>query len=274
MNGGAVMTGWTSGEKHLITAAAAVASSDRPWVLEFHDEYRVSLYERLGWTVSRHDPLGRDRLISCGAALERVLLAIRMLGWTPAMELRHDRERMDEVARIAVTGRREPSGVDLRRHDAITVRRGHREPFADRPVENGLRRELLGAHGVDRVRLRPVEPSEIEALARVLNHTALTHRAFQRDLAGWTTPDRLSREFLLLAETPDDGRLDHVRAGMAAELTWLAAVAAGLVGSVLTQPFQPHEVRTEIAAALTLEGNPQLLLRFGHPTRRDDHGHQ
>jgi hypothetical protein len=60
------------------------------------------------------------------------------------------------------------------------------------------------------------------------------------------------------------GRLDHVRAGMATEQTWLAATDSGLVGSVLTQPFQLHEVRAGLVESLTLSGFPQLLFRFGH----------
>jgi hypothetical protein len=64
------MTGWTAGEKHLTTAAAVLAPSvhnTRPWVLEFHDDH-VSLCERLDRALPRHDPLGRDQLISCGTA--------------------------------------------------------------------------------------------------------------------------------------------------------------------------------------------------------------
>lgn len=307
------MTGWTSGEKHLITASAVLAPSVRntqPWILEFHDddtaEY-VSLYERLDRTLPRHDPLGRDRLISCGAALEHVRLALRVLGWVPAVELRHDHVHPDEVARITVADRAEPSDVERRYQRAVSVRRSHRRPFAARPVEPGLRREILGAYRVDGVALRSVtEPREIAVLAKLLNHSALVlraDRAYQRELSAWTSPvreplpgggvsamtsrvstlpwaglvrpttavpdigflaDRLCREFLLLVETPDDGRHDHVLAGMAAEQTWLAATDAGLAGSVLTQPFQLHEVRAGLVESLSLAGFPQLLLRFGH----------
>ncbi len=77
--------------------------------------------------------------------------------------------------------------------------------------------------------------------------------------------DRLQRECLLLVETPDDGPLDQVRAGMAAQTAWLTATDARLVGSVLTQPLQLPEVRAGLVEALSLAGFPQLLLRLGHP---------
>jgi hypothetical protein len=80
-----------------------------------------------------------------------------------------------------------------------------------------------------------------------------------------TLTDRLGRERLLLAQTPDDGPLDQVRAGMAMQTAWLTATDAGLVGSVLTQPFQLPEVRAGLVEALSLPGHPQLLLRVGHP---------
>jgi hypothetical protein len=77
--------------------------------------------------------------------------------------------------------------------------------------------------------------------------------------------ERLRRECLLVLLTPDDGPLDHVRAGMAAQVTWLAATAAGLVGSILTQPLQLHEVRAGLIEGMELAGFPQALMRFGHP---------
>jgi len=309
------MTGWTAGEKHLIAATAVLAPSvhnTQPWVLEFHDTH-VSLYERLDRALPHHDPLGRDRLISCGAALEHVVSAMRVLGWAPEIELRHDRVHPDEIARITAPGRTEPSDLDRRRQRAISARRSHREPFAPWPVEDRLRREVLGTHTVDGVGLRAVTgPEETAALARLLNHSALVlraDRAYQRELTAWTAPvpqplpgagvssatrrvstlpwaglvprttavpdvgflaDRLSREFLVLVETPDDGRYDHVRAGMAAEQVWLTAVA-GLAGSLLTQPFQLREVRAGLVESLVLGGFPQLLLRFGHLSGGNDH---
>jgi hypothetical protein len=305
------MTAWTLDEKHLIIAAAALAPSvhnTQPWVLEFHDDdpHRACLYERLDRALPCHDPLGRDRLISCGAALEHVLLAMRILGWAPELKLHHDSTH--EVACVTATDRTTPSDVDTTRYRAITTRRSHRAPFADRRVEDDLRREILGTHGVDGVGLHVLSaPADSAALAGLLSHSALVLRAdhaYQRELAGWTASvrdpfpgmgvssatrrtstlpwaglvrpstaipdvgvlaDRLSREFLVLVETPDDGPLDHVRAGMAAERTWLAATAAGLAGSVLTQPFHVREVRAGLVEALSLTGFPQLLLRLGHP---------
>ena len=306
------MTGWTIGEKNLIATAAVRAPSVHntlPWVLDLPDGERVAeLYERLDRALPRHDPAGRDRLISCGAALEHVRIALRVLGWAPEVALFPDPGRPDLVARVRATGRTEQSDVDWRAHAAIGARRSHRKPFAQAPVPDATVHRLLGAHHTGGVGLRPVREGELLTLAGLLSHTALVLRddhAYQRELAAWTAAvhdplpgvgvsaasrrtttlpwaglvrrttavpdvetlaDRLSRECLLLVETVDDGPPDHVRAGAAAESVWLAAVDAGLAGALLTQPFQLSEVRAGLVEALSPQGFPQLLLRFG---RRD-----
>ena len=305
------MTGWALDEKHLVAIAAAYAPSvhnTQPWVLEFHDEHhQVSLHERLDRALPRQDPLGRDRRISCGAALEHVLLAMRVLGWAPELALFPNDAHQDEVGRVTAVRREPASEVELARYGAITGRRSHRKPFAARPTGDEIR-GLLAAQGVAGVGLRPVgDGAELTVLAKLLHHTALVLRAdaaYQRELSAWTAPvrdplpgegvsaasrrvttlpwaglvrrttavpdvatlaDRLRGEFLVVVETLDDGPRDQVRAGMAAEEVWLAATDAGLAGSVLTQPFQLSEVRAGLVESLSLNGFPQLLLRFGQP---------
>lgn len=320
------MTGWTLGEKNFVATAAALAPSvhnTAPWTLEFHDDgHAVSLYERLDRTLPRHDPLGRDRLISCGAALEHVLVAVRVLGWAPDLVLRPDPTHPDEVGRVTADRRTPTSDVDRERWRAISSRHSYRRRFAGRAVDAGSRASLAVASDVDGVGVRPVTGTgEFAALARLLHHAALvlrTDRAYQRELSAWTAPtrdplpgegvsaatrrtatlpwaglvrrttaipdaatltDRLSGEFLLLVETPDDGRFDQVRAGMAhrgdlarrdggrtgrfrAHPAFPAARGPRRAGGVLvaervsagTAPVRPHgraprgEIRREVAA--------------------------
>jgi hypothetical protein len=47
---------------------------------------------------------------------------------------------------------------------------------------------------------------------------------------------------------------------------WLAATAAGLAASVLTQPLHLHEVRAGLIEAMDLPGYPQAILRVGLPS--------
>jgi len=192
------MSGWTLGEKNMIATAAVCAPSvhnTQPWVLELHgdqddDRHDAELYERLDRMLPRHDPHGRDRLISCGAALEHVLLALRVLGWAPRTALFPVADRPDLVARVTTTDRTAPSDRDIALHGAISRRHSHRMPFGSTPVDGETRARLLAANRTDGVGLRPVtDPAEIAALARLLSHSALVLRAdhaYQRELSAWT----------------------------------------------------------------------------------------
>lgn len=292
------MSTWTRGEIEVIAGAVREAPSvhgTRACALEFHAR-DVSLFERLDSALPRHDPLGRDRLVSCGAALENLLLAVRILGWQPELALRPPGS--GEIARVTVTGRREPSSVDITRFFVMSRRHSYRRPFGGPASPTAVRR-LVTAPDVDGVEVRPVRDEELPVLAQLLEHTALVlraDRAYQRELtalaprtpsrpstlpwAGLVTrethvPDvptlvtRLANETVLVVETPDDGPCDHLRAGMAVQAIWLAASADGLVGSVLTQPLQLSEVRSGLVEGLHLAGFPQALLRFGIPDEED-----
>lgn len=302
---------WTSGERGLLGLVAELAPSVHntlPWRIVCADDTRtLSLLERRDRALPRHDPHGRDRLISCGAALTNVRLALRVLGWVPEIRLLPDPAAPDVVARVVARDRGDPVDEDVARYLAMSNRRSHRAPFLETPVGDATVQHLT-AHGVDGVEIRRLDSElDAEVLARLLSHSAAVLRldsAYQRELNAWTADDehpvggagvavlprrdaalpwaglvrrstavpdrailadRLARECLLLVETADDGPLDHVRAGMAMEEMWLAAIGAGLACAVLTQPLQVPEVRAGLVEALSLNGFPQVLCRLGYP---------
>lgn len=302
---------WTPGERGLLTLVTELAPSvhnTRPWRLRFHDDVRgLSVVERRDRALPRHDPFGRDRLISCGAAITNVLVTLRVLGWVPEVRLLPGLDLPDEVARIVVGDRAAPSGDEVARYAAAPVRHSHREPFLETPVDDAALRRLA-AHGVDGVEIRRVGTAqEAEGLAALLLRAAAIlrrDRAYQRELSAWTAADefpvagagvavlprrnaalpwaglvrrstavpdtrtltdRLARECLLVVETPGDGPLDHLRAGMAMEAMWLTATGAGLAAAVLTQLFRVSEVRADFVKAMTRDGFPQVLCRVGYP---------
>ncbi|GAB1516940.1 Acg family FMN-binding oxidoreductase [Actinophytocola sp. KF-1] len=300
---------WTPGERGILRLVAELAPSvhnTMPWRIVCADHTRtLSLLERHDRALPHHDPHGRDRLISCGAALTNVRLALRVLGWVPEIRLLPEPAAPGEVARVVVRDRGEPGDEDIARYAAMSYRRSHRAPFLDTPVGDAALRHLT-AHGVDGVEIRRVDDAAV--LAKLLSHSAAVLRldsAYQRELNAWTADDehpvagagvavlprrdaalpwaglvrrstavpdrailadRLARECLLLVETPDDGPLDHLRAGMAMEEMWLAAIGAGLACAVLTQPLHVPEVRAGLVEALSLNGFPQVLCRLGFPS--------
>lgn len=186
------MTSWTKGEITVVASAVRRAPSvhnSQPWILEFHDG-TISLFERLDLALPWHDPTGRDRMISCGAALSNLVLAVRIIGWDARTELFPSAEHPDEVARVVATGRYEPSDVDWARYSAIPWRRSHRGPFAARPVPEALCYELVTASTGGGAQSRPVRGlEEATMLAGLLGHAGLVlrhDRGYQRELALWT----------------------------------------------------------------------------------------
>lgn len=301
---------WSGYEINVITRAAMRAPSVhamRPWKLRLADN-RVELSERPDAVLPRHDPLGRDRMISCGAALANVELALRVLGRNTRTTLFPDERMPWVVALLDSPARRPPSTVESERYSAIFRRHSYRAQFADRPVDRATRDLLVAAHGSQDdiacpAQLRPVEgAAELTSLAELLEYAGAVLRSdadYQRELSTWTgaergllavpapaadtlpwaglvrsstrlpgvatLSERLGRECALVLMTPDDAPVDHLRAGVALERTWLAATAAGLVGSVQTQALHVPEVRAGLIETLELAGYPQLVFRAGYP---------
>ena len=75
---------------------------------------------------------------------------------------------------------------------------------------------------------------------------------------------RVERESVMVLATVFDEPADHIRAGEAMEMAWLAATAQGLVASVMTQPLHLSEVRRGVSGCLGVEDVPQVLMRFGY----------
>jgi len=124
--------------RFLVTAAARAPSvhNTQPW------RFRVGPEAVELWTDPqrklRADPSGREMLISCGAALFGLRLAIRSLGYLPVTELLPDPAQLRLMARVR-TGAAAPAN-DLERQmlDAVPHRHTHRGPFASGPLPPGL----------------------------------------------------------------------------------------------------------------------------------------
>ncbi|MBB5158517.1 nitroreductase family protein [Saccharopolyspora phatthalungensis] len=295
---------WSRGEAAVLGEAVHCAPSvhdSRPWSVEIHDRTAV-LRERPVGPLARHDPHGRDRRISCGAALTNLVLAMRGLAWAADLEI----AVADGLVTASVTGTRrvQPTEMENRRRRALSDRRSHRYAFDLRPVPDDARDAVLEALAAPGVTGRWIsDAAEALSIARLLDYAARVFRGnaeYQRELAMWTTlyagaaglpravfgavglaavglttsrtrlPDeslltaRIQQEAVLVVGTRGDEPHDHLRAGEAVERAWLEAISRGLAASVMTQPLHLAEVRTGLAAALGLTVVPQVLMRFGY----------
>lgn len=112
---------WNPAEAAAIVEAAGKAtvySTDRPWALELHGR---SIYLFETGQRSEHDPLGFDRLLSCGAALENAVLAVRSAGWHPRVVFPSDQASPNLVAIVHADRREPPDPQDLDLHRAIRL---------------------------------------------------------------------------------------------------------------------------------------------------------
>ena len=84
------------------------------------------------------DPLGREMLISCGAALFGLRLAVRSLGYLPVVELFPDPARLRLLARVRLGAVAPMTTRERQMLDALPHRHTHRGPFAPGPLPAGL----------------------------------------------------------------------------------------------------------------------------------------
>ncbi|MGK3206791.1 Acg family FMN-binding oxidoreductase [Amycolatopsis sp. MEPSY49] len=282
-----------------VSRAPSVHNS-QPWQLLVRGT-EVDLLERRDVALRRHDPSGRDRLLSCGAAATNLELAVRALGRDCHLEWKSD------AAATVTVGRPHPASAhDFALYRAIARRRSHRRPFSPEPVTETARAAVAAAG--ETAGLHVVVPGRLDKLAELLGFATRVlrdDRAYQRELEIWTAhtrgwgaigdgvpeaalspealpvaglvrwdtpvPDdvvltrRLAAENLLVLCTETDTRADRLTAGAALQRGWLTAASKALVGSVITQPLHLTGFRARLVSELALPGVPQAIFRFGHP---------
>lgn len=282
-----------------VSRAPSVHNS-QPWQLLVRGT-EIDLLERRDVALRRHDPAGRDRLLSCGAAATNLELAIRALGRDCHLEWKTEAAATATVGRPHATSARE-----FALYRAIARRRSHRRPFSPERVPEAARSAVAAAG--EATGLHVVAPGRLDKLAGLLGFATRVlrdDRGYQRELALWTAhthgwgaigdgvpeealssealpvaglvrrdtpvPDdvvlarRLAAENLLVLCTDTDTRADRLAAGAALQRVWLTATVKALVGSVLTQPLHLTGFRARLVSELALPGFPQAIFRFGHP---------
>jgi nitroreductase len=86
----------------------------------------------------RADPLGREMIISCGAALFGLRLAVRGLGYLPVIELMPDPNRSRLLARVGIGAAAPVTRAERLMLEAVPHRHTHRGPFEPGPLPAGL----------------------------------------------------------------------------------------------------------------------------------------
>jgi nitroreductase len=163
----------------------------QPWRFRVYDGALELLADRTR-ALPIVDPHDRALIISCGAALAFLRVALHHLGREPTLDLVPDRGNGDLLARVRIGEPRVPSESDEALFRAIPHRRTNRQPFGGRHVPKRLLRELAECAASEGAWLRVVtEPALKGAVADLVaegDRRQAADPAFRRELSSWMHP--------------------------------------------------------------------------------------
>lgn len=177
-------------------ARAPSIHNTQPWRFTF-DGKRFDLYADTSRGLTATDPDSRELVLSCGAALYNLRVALRKLGYQPELTLLPSPANPRWLASVTAT-ESTPAGVAERReYAALTRRHTHRGPFENRPLTPELAVMLQrAAHEENALLIFVHDPGQRR---RVLQLARAAERAQQADervvaeLATWTPPPGIAR---------------------------------------------------------------------------------
>lgn len=272
----------------------------QPWRWELGDT-TVHLFADDSRHLTQTDPDRRDLLVSCGAALHHLQVAMRVFGWEAEIHRLPNPADPKHLAAFefhAATAT--PEEVRLAR--AITRRHTDRRRFTSWEVPAGQIAKVMAAGSGPGVLVSPVDsPEDHGLLLRAFEQAAAVHAhdaEYNAELAFWSGRHAASygvpahnavlatnptvRPFadpelseavvrdtdalppMLLVCTAADDTESRLRAGESASALLLAATVRGLATCPLSEPLELPEVRERIRADLLGGfGFPQLIIRMG-----------
>jgi hypothetical protein len=179
---------------------APSVNNTQPWRFSA-DGQRISLHADTGRRLAVADPDGREMLISCGAALFTVRLALRSLGWIPQTRVLPDPAQPTLVARVSWRQRAVVTDHEMRLNGQVPLRRTHRGGFDPVPISPDLLAALREGAARDGAMLRIVTDGGQRAVLAAAVETA--EGAMHAD-------SRLLQELVMWAPPPGSLRRDGV----------------------------------------------------------------
>ncbi|WP_280339418.1 Acg family FMN-binding oxidoreductase [Nocardia neocaledoniensis] len=270
----------------------------QPWRWRIAD-HSIHLYLDRQRALPATDPDQRDTVISCGAALHHLTVALAAMGWAAVIHRVPDPADPDHLAAVTLVPHR-PAPLDIEMSKAISVRRTDRRHYTSWPIPAGylgLFTERAAAQGA--VVRRIDDRESVRSAARAASGIHAGDEAYRFELAMWSgrhgsvdgvparntlsprldddLPARLfaGAEYTDPAEEPDhadllvigtsgDDRVSRLRAGEAISSILLTATGVGLATCLLTEPLEIPAQRVRIRRRLLDDiAYPQAILRVG-----------
>jgi hypothetical protein len=181
--------------RFLLNYAVLAPSSHntQPWLFKVSDD-EVDLYADRTRGLPVVDPEDRALVISCGAALFFLRVAMRYFGHTSEAQTFPDPGEQDLLARIRLGPEQEATEEEKMLFGAIPKRRSNRGPFEDRQVPERLPSALQAVTSEEGAWLHLVQDEDakhdIAELIAEGDRIQLSDKRFRRELASWVHPNR------------------------------------------------------------------------------------
>jgi hypothetical protein len=263
-------------DQHTVLGAIALANrapsvhNTQPWRWLLGDESIHLMADRTRGLPAT-DPDGRDLLLSCGAALHHLRIALGALGWRAIVHRLPNPGDPDHLAAVELAPKT-PSTEDITLVGAISRRRTDRRRFSSWPVPDGHLDLMVRRAGKAGALLVPVtDRLTRRQLTRAIDQAAGAQQddpAYTEELAAWTGRSRVTRDGVLTASTPAEwqthgdttmrgfpaGTLAKAQTGRdepdGGELLVLATVADDLVSVLRAGEAASHALLTATSIGL------------------------
>lgn len=176
----------------LLAAAARAPSilNTQPWQFRVTPTM-IELFADTGRMLSS-DLTGREMVISCGAALYGLRLAIRAIGYQPVVSLLPDPMRAGLLASVRLGELAPLTEVERRLVNALPHRHTHRDAYLRRPLPPGLLIRLQHDAVAERAALalidRPVDFTQLGTLVARATATLTADTRARADVSRWVQP--------------------------------------------------------------------------------------
>lgn len=162
----------------------------QPWLFKLVDD-GIELYADKTRTLPIVDPDARELIISCGAALFNLKLAIRYFGFQDLVDIFPEPQQPDLLARIGIGHRLLASYETKLLFQALQKRRTNRQPFAEKPLNHFLLRELRLAASSLSTQLQIIPEDKRSTVIELItegDRLQMANPYFRRELAQWIRP--------------------------------------------------------------------------------------
>jgi Nitroreductase family len=197
-----------------VLEAAALAPSvlnTQPWLFDLHPDH-VDLHANADRQLRVLDRRGRQLLMSCGAGLMNLRLALLDRSFEPDVTLLPDKRNTRHVASVRIGRTRTPTAEEQTLYAAIPNRRTNRRPFSteDPPAEAlGSLHVAAQKEGAEFTVLDGTLRTKAVRAVHDAENKLRTNPAVQQELARWIAPEEEIHEGIptaALAFVPHDDR--------------------------------------------------------------------